>query len=44
LSEPRYDLYGVLIVVGAVILLYGFQVEISITSGGGPGDHPGAVL
>lgn len=35
-SEPRYYLYGVLIVVAAIILLALFSIQTGMTSGGGP--------
>ena len=35
-SEPKYYLYGVLIVIIAGFLLWLFFMQTSITSGGGP--------
>jgi hypothetical protein len=34
-SEPRYYLYGVLIVVAAIILLYLFSIQTGTSSGSG---------
>jgi VIT1/CCC1 family predicted Fe2+/Mn2+ transporter len=35
-SEPRYYLYGVLIVIAAFILLFLFGIQTGTSSGGGP--------
>ena len=35
-SDPRYYLYGVLIVIAAFILLFLFGIQTGTSSGGGP--------